>query len=339
MEVINGYGSSKCVGRAGLMMRSLNGDNLGRTMRIVGSVEWGNDNSGTRTITDSTYNFTETSSYLIDTRTNSVSNGITLKVSAGTYVDYIADVFYAVDDYSAIYFNGGSTFDLTVRRTSESSPKLTTYPTSVQLLINGVPYGDAVSYSGGFNFLNIILPLDEDITSIGYRFNFGSYSMSNTQGVKTDIFLYANINDTSTFTVTLAPEDPPYLAPMGTMIGQLNNIEEGINNVASDVVSGVSDYFDNIFNDPVMDSAASNNQQVIDTQVEQAEQIQQDMSTLERPEVNDVVPDIESSSPLDSFGTYTAVVSPLINADIVVTMMIVVCSFAFIGYVLFGKRS
>lgn len=337
MEIINGYGSSMSVAAKGLNTRSLNDDSDGRTLAINGDIEFGRYSTSYTTVSDTSFSFSETSQFVIDTvETTSTKYGIHLATESLT-IDYTASVYYAADAYQEIVFNGGGNFSLAVVRVGDDQTIERT-PASVSLLVNGSVYGDSVNYNNGVTFTAVSLPLDEDITSIGFRFTFSDASRSVTGAGSGDIQLVFNIDDTSVYTVTLAPEDPPYLAPMGTMIGQLNNIESSINNVASDTVSGVSSYLDSVFNDPVMDSAAAENQTAIDAQITESESIQADLDTLDKPEVSEISPDLSAVSPVEDFTAFTDTFSAITNNNLISTLLLLSCTFAFLSYVLFGKR-
>ena len=87
------------------------------------------------------------------------------------------------NDYPSVRFNGQSGFSFTVQNdaTHPSDEIITVWPDTIQLLINGEPYGDAVPLNDG---LNVEVPLEEGgiplISSYGFRYGFPKYEIQKT---------------------------------------------------------------------------------------------------------------------------------------------------------------
>lgn len=114
------------------------------------------------------------------------------KDSAGTlfysaYEPFTVDVqiscSFDPNDYGSIRFNGQAGFSLVVQTSigSSDAANITVWPDTIQLLINGEPYGEAVPLNDG---LDVEVSFEDSgistITSYGFRYSFPKWEKQNS---------------------------------------------------------------------------------------------------------------------------------------------------------------
>lgn len=237
-------------GRGGVSTWSLNDDDSSRTLVLKGNIQVGYSSSNYSTVTSGTWSLKDTSS--LNTKDIGVhQNGSTsykttyLRVSSGTYFDYTAPVSYAKGEYARIEFTGVGQFYL---RTNNPFGN-TTYPQEVVLLVNGQEYGEIYDASEGFQMYSIALPTDTDITSLGYRFRWNTTFTNTLNGSSGASIkgLQAMITDTGSFILEVAKEEPEYNGLLGTIIGWLQNLYNGIIAIPKSIIDGLLDGLSGLF--------------------------------------------------------------------------------------------
>lgn len=169
-----------------------------------------------------------------------------ISVTAGTYIDVIApDVSYSGADYESITVTGGGTFYF--RGGAGDWESL--IPDTVQLLVNGVLVGESVSVNsstGTFTLPTYTDELNEDITSLGFRFLFSSAKTANstyTNYGADSYHAFIVLSDDTVFVVTELPEEPEYNGLLDTIIGWLRSIWDGIKSIGQSILDGLEGLF------------------------------------------------------------------------------------------------
>lgn len=234
---------------------SLNDDNTSRTIILGGgSVSFGGSSvrGAFIPITESISSINLTLDYTNNTFVNlssffnrSDTYGSYISVNQGVYIDVTASVDYSPNVYESFMISGGGTAYLNGGTTMSAT---NAYPDSFQLLVNGNPTGeiyDMDNLSGNFTIPNITYTITSNVSSIGYRFLFNSPVTKSTVGnsVSNTWFLRFRLNDTSVFTVTEASSEPEYSGLLGTIIGWLTNVWEGITNLPTLILDGIKSLF------------------------------------------------------------------------------------------------
>lgn len=180
------------------------------------------------------------SSYTTSSRFGSVYYNAT---SAYT-VDITAACDYSNDTDTELKFKGSVGFNLTVAQSASSNYGFTLYPNSVQLLINGQPYGDAQDINTAFN---LSVPLEgsySQITSYGFRFAYPLYTKAqNVDNEDDEVCLWCWF-DPSAFSVGSVD---PTVGLLNGIIGMIQNVINAIValpvNIANEILSGLQSFF------------------------------------------------------------------------------------------------
>lgn len=172
----------------GIMPLSLNDDSSVRTFYTSKAIRVGISSSSYSTISagsSSSFNYSSGSNIVIGSYSISSSNSWYLYIPSGTYTDIIAPVSFQKSDFKSLVFSGGGSVQFCVYSSAPS------YPSTAQLLINGLPVGSsvAVSSTGSFTFTDLEVELTDDVTSVGVRFTFNStinstYTSSGTSSTR-----------------------------------------------------------------------------------------------------------------------------------------------------------
>ena len=180
------------------------------------------------------------SSYTISSRFASVYYNAT---SAYT-VDIMTACSYSSDTDTELKFIGSVGFNLTVAQSASSNYGFTLYPNSVQLLINGQPYGDAQDINTAFN---LSVPLEgsySQITSYGFRFAYPLYTKAqNVDNEDDEVCLWCWF-DPSAFSVGSVD---PTVGLLNGIIGMIQNVINAIvalpGNIANAILNGLQSLF------------------------------------------------------------------------------------------------
>lgn len=199
------------------------------------------------------------------------------------------------------------------------------FPDRCQLLINGELYGEAFEdESLGLFPLDFSIPRTEVISSVGFRFYFDteqSHFYSVGSPVTTRAF-YAAVVDGSVLNTEIPAPD---------LLPTLTEIKEAVLAVPSTI-------YNFFFGESGGDDAAGFKSEV-DSAVSSVDQVQQEIvDGLDKPEPEQIVPDITDIVPEEDYATYTDIFAPVVQSSLFSSMMMVVVSMAFISYVLFGKK-
>lgn len=169
-----------------------------------------------------------------------------ISVPAGTIFDVVApDVVYSGEDYESITVNGSGTFILR----GGAGDWCSLFPDTVQLLVNGIPVGEAqlVDLSNGrFTLPSYTDELDTEVQSLGFRFRFNSVKTANTTSTiygGDTCHAFVRYTDDTTFVITEFPEEPEYNGLLDTIIGWLRNIWDGIKGIGQSILDGLKELF------------------------------------------------------------------------------------------------
>lgn len=180
------------------------------------------------------------SSYTTSSRFGSVYYNAT---SAYT-VDITAACDYSNDTDTELKFKGSVGFNLTVAQSASSNYGFTLYPNSVQLLVNGQPYGEEQDINTAFN---VSVPLEgsySQITSYGFRFSYPLYTKAqNVDNEDDEVCLWCWF-DPSAFSVGSVD---PTIGLLSGIIGMIQNVINAIValpvNIANEILSGLQSLF------------------------------------------------------------------------------------------------
>lgn len=193
------------------------------------------------------------------------------------------------------------------------------------MLVNGevVDTSYALDDKGNFE-IDYAYEMDSSVTSVGYRFYFDEttsiYESLNIEGIKTR-GLYFFLDDDGMVEYV---EVEQYVPLFKEVITEVKAIPSTIYNF--------------FFGDSG-DDAASGFKSEVDSAVSSVDQVQQEITEgLDKPEPDQIVPDITDIVPEDDYATYTDIFAPVVQSSLFSSMMMVVVSMAFISYVLFGKK-
>ena len=180
------------------------------------------------------------SSYTTSSRYGSVYYNAT---SAYT-VDITSACDFSNDTDTELKFKGSVGFNLTVAQSASSTYGFTLYPNSVQLLINGQPYGEAQDINTAFN---VSVPLEgsySQITSYGFRFAYPLYTKAqNVDNQDDEVCLWCWF-DPSAF--SLGSVDPT-VGLLSSIIGFLQNIISAITALPGRIASAILDGLQSLF--------------------------------------------------------------------------------------------
>lgn len=235
---------------------SLNDDNISRTIILGGgSVSFGgfmNRGAAIGPMTESISSASLTLDYTNNTFVNLSSffnrqntYGSYISVNQGVFIDVTASVDYSSNAYESFTISGGGSAFLNGGTTMSAT---NAYPDAFQLIVNGNPTGeiyDMDNLSGSFTIPNITYDITSNVSSIGYRFLYNSPVTKSTIGnsASNTWYLRFRLNDTSVFTVTEVAAEPEYTGLLGTIIGWLTNVWEGITNLPTLILDGIKSLF------------------------------------------------------------------------------------------------
>lgn len=228
----------------GIMPLSLDDGSSSRILKTGGAINYGN-------YTSSSYYST------LGTGTYSIINGRTtlgefygtefnlkymyLNVPAGNY-DISVSVNLSADDYSALVFSGGASFNFQLYR----STSIYAYPDTAQFLVNGSPVGSSFACSNGsFTSADTEVAITSAVTSIGVRFTWNSAD-SVRQSVSSVAFpyiLYSNFTDNIVYS-TVSKTDTDYVPYFERVIAWEQSIYSAISSLGdrlSDSLGGVGE--------------------------------------------------------------------------------------------------
>lgn len=259
-----------------------------------------------------------------------------IRMKVGSYYDITAPVSYRYSDGSKLVFEGTLRYSTVVTWFNQTAfvdgnvmeySGVAAYPERVALLVNGdvVASFNASDTLGNFQ-IEYEHEMTETVNSIGYRFYYDSQvrvsgSYPNTSGSFTTGGLYFYFDDSAFVT---SVESDVYLPLFQEVITEVKQIPSTIYNF--------------FFGESGGDDAAGFKSEV-DSAVSSVDQVQQEIAEgLDKPEPDEIVPDITDIVPEDDYATYTDIFAPVVQSSLFSSMMMVVVSMAFISYVLFGKK-
>lgn len=192
----------------GVSTMSLNDATTARTLFNSATISFGTGN-GDYTYSSQTAQITVGLSPLSQSyiRSNVIAY---LDVPAGTYLDYICVVNYPASEWSSLIINGGGVASLK-NVTQNITP--TAYPDTVQLIVNGSLVGEPVTYSNGFTFPTVTVPVSSDVYNIGYRFTY-TEAVSVRESTSTNVQftqLSFDISDNAIVTAIEKEQEDPYI--------------------------------------------------------------------------------------------------------------------------------
>lgn len=260
-----------------------------------------------------------------------------------------ANCSYPAGDYSL----GGTLQSYLMFGTSISN-NAKRYPTSVTIIMGSQSIGTYSISSGQIIGLPEKITLSSSVSSVSYVFNYssGSYSPS-PSGTRFSLYCYFNDG------IELVEiKDDPYISYFASIISWLRSTNSfvangfasvlsalndlGLGAGLSAVVSAVQSVKDTLTSSPQQDSASNDfkdeMQETLD-KIDEANQTIEDntnrptMEELRPPDVSTIV---DASDPgyaaaMEGIGSFLA-------ADFMVNILLLMCTMAFCGYVLFGKK-
>lgn len=323
---------------------SLNDDIVDRVFSYSGNIRWGGLRPSNYTTTGLTPNnpinvdWQGGGSYRAGSTTlSSARRECYLYVEAGSYVDFTAPSVYAYSDGSILNFSGTIRFSLAAgwyNSTAFYSQEIVVgnggwlvYPQRMAVLVDGevVTSVSSTDNTGTFT-LDYEYEMDSAVSEVGYRFYFDvTHSQYQNLDIENGINtrgLYYYLDDNGLVTFVEVEQYVPLFKEVITEVKQ--------------IPSTIYNFF---FGDSG-DDAASGFKSDVDSAVSSVDQVQQEIEEgLNKPEPDAIVPDIDDVVDQDAFVSYTNVFASVLQAgSLVADMMIIVCSFAFLSYVLFGKK-
>lgn len=206
------------------------------------------ENTGFLSITAGTGEFSVTNKSVVLYQKSGmpISGAVGMQIARGTTFDYIATVNYSDEAYESFDFSGVGSVSFQAIKDPASTDFF--YPDQIQLLINGEPFGDAVTISeadGTFAFPAVTYDITEDVYTLGYRIKFNmnhanTASLSSTGSVIDFVMFF---DDSGVFTFTQVVDEPEYNGLLDTIIGWLTNIWNGIKNIPQDILGGIKTLF------------------------------------------------------------------------------------------------
>lgn len=254
-------------------------------------------------------------------------------VSAGAYVDFYSTDIYQSNAGGKLVLSGDvqfwvwpAEFDI---NDGSSVPAVDSqyalYPQRMAVIVDGEVVSNAVTGSDGTFSVSAEIPNDDPVTNVGYRFYFDSNAYQyyqDTDGSTYYRYMKFNIFDNGVVDV---------VAGEGEYTGLLTEIRETVIALPSTIY--------NFFFGDSGDDAASGFKSEVDSAVSSVDQVQQEITEgLDKPEPEQIVPDITDIVPEEDYATFTDVFAPVMQNQLMISLMMVVVSMAFISYVLFGKK-
>lgn len=246
----------------GIALLSLNDEDGARYIKMTGSIRFGFTSSSSTAMTNSqiikTYDGPGSYSVSSYSQSTTIKNNY-LDIVAGTYIDWSAPVEYASEEGATLDMSGAISFSVLAPITYAEvsggtmiTAGIMAYPDTVQLLVNGSPFGDVYSLNsvGSLTFSDVVsIPLDSSITRLGYRFTFtngfNKITADATNDGKRGVFF--NISDDAIFSHVVAPEDPVYNGILEAIVGWLSNLFDAIVNLPVRIVDGLLDGLKGLF--------------------------------------------------------------------------------------------
>lgn len=305
-----------------------------RSIRITGTINYGVSSSNRVSASTAAYDFDWAGNgrynwqdYSTGSTAYSTVYGY---VAPDTYVDFYSDDVYAASPEGSIDISGKVRFwvnpaDFIVNDGSDSSATNAMYPTRVAIVSSGDVISEWFSLdSNGQAELDVSLSMADPIVNLGFRFYYETYRVVNysvSPSTYNRYLKFTIIDETS----VVVNEPPEAYVPL---------IQEVIEQVKL-VPSTIYNFF---FGDDG-DDAASGFKSEVDSAVSSVDQVQQEIEEgLDKPEPEQIVPDITDIVPEDDYTAFTDVFAPVMQNQMMISMMMVVLSLAFVSYVLFGKK-
>lgn len=259
--------------------------------------------------------------YHIETYTNTSGfSTVFIGVQAGTYFDFSVDADYKASEYETLVVSGDITAYI-YNYWNGISARI--FPNTVQVLLNGVPSGDVVNLSStGADFENIEIPIEEDITQIGYRFTYtAANSGSNSLGATTDTCdLLAHVDDDGVWYFAERVADDPNTGLLEGILGWIIGI------------------YNSVFVPDSQKDDADNFQSEVSDTVAGADEVKDELEQLEKPNPEDIDTDLSDIITDDAYTQQTQIFADLLRFDKITDMLMIVFTMALISYVLFGKK-
>lgn len=331
-----------------ISLLSLDDNNTDRTMTISGAIKYywfaiGNDLSDRvfyEVASPLNFSWQGSGSYKIAQGNESTASNrqvnMTIGSMAGTYVDWSVPSVYVYEEGSTLRFAGvvksgfagtwyqtGSFVDYNIAENMGSEIYLP--PDRMAIVINGDVVTSVNAGSDGSFQFDYTYPMTETVTNVAYRFYYDETEkapmyMTNTMGISTR-GLWFCIDDNA-FAKYVVPD-------AATVVNK--QILEQVKLIPSTIY--------NFFFGDDGDSASSAFKSSVDSAISSGEAVRDEFSQMEKPEPEDIVPDVDQYAPLDQYTAYTDTFGALMENDTIVSLMMVSLGFAFLGYVFFGKRA
>lgn len=256
-----------------------------------------------------------------------------LVVPEAMYYDLVNTVSYSIEDGNTLTFYGSAQSSIWAIKVASGDfvdSYSINYPSKAQMLVNGEPVGDVFDFNANLGF-----SLPEDgvsirtpgvgVESIGVRFYFTgpSYGTPGT-GTSNQAALFGySINDQ----ITVVQSE----------LTQTEIIIQNIYNAVVNLPQNIYNYFfqgvDPSEGESLKEDAASKR--------EESDQLQQEIEEgVEKPPPEEIVPDITViiDQTDENYVGYMDAISALLSNSMIVNLLLIVVSMAFVSYVLFGKK-
>lgn len=258
-------------------------------------------------------------------------------VNAGSYIDIYSEDVYAAMDGGSLNLSGSVQFWL---RPTSASPnngvnqnmENSLFPQRCGILANGEVVRTYTGSGSGLFNINYDFDTSEPTTNLGFRFYFdtaANVKYSNTGSGTVGRHLLFGIIDQSTVTVIEPPSREEQL--LGEIVDNTSH-----SNTLLDRIIGS---FNNLLTGDLGKDKSDALNESVDEVIEDGNSVRDEFETLDTPEPEDINPDITEYAPVDDFTTYTNTFAPLWQTPFFVQLLMLALSVAFVGYVLYGKRS
>lgn len=223
----------------GISLLSLDDSSTSRTLSSSGPFWFGKQGSAKEipSFTNVYDNFNGSVRF-IETQSSSYSI-FAINIPSGTYFDFTSAVSYSSTDFAKLLVSGSVSFGLSFLHASSS---IVTFPDTAQFLVNGLPVGDPVSISDNiFIFPTIEVEITSDISSVGYRFTYGSAkatSKDSSPNMSSGTDAILGISDD--VSVTPIEVSDPYIPLLIANNSWLSSIYNVLQNISSGIGDGIS---------------------------------------------------------------------------------------------------
>lgn len=172
-------------------------------------------------------------------------------ISDGLTVDVLTDCTYSADEYESMTINGSLTGYLVYGAKSGTANEISFYTPNfyaetVQLLVNGSPYGDAIEWGALLKTITYSIDLTETgtISQIGFRFTYsGNHGVTATYQNSINAYFGFRYSDDS----LIIEETQSTGGLLSSIIEFLQSILNGILSLPANIASAIGNVLQSLF--------------------------------------------------------------------------------------------